>query len=223
MRSAIADIPEGRLAPDSEVRVRMDRYGMVHFWGLKDHVSPPDVLMEAGGYHFPISPHSFFQVNRFMTDTLIEKTLSLSSSTPRRVLDLYCGAGFFTLPFSKKAGEVIGIESDPGGHKSAKAAKKLNKISNVSFRRGRVEKEIFRIGETDMIIADPPRNGLPADVSTGISKLAPSEIIMVSCEPPTFARDASRLIESGYSLSRLHLVDMFPGTYHVEMAGLFKR
>ncbi|MCK4537909.1 MAG: class I SAM-dependent RNA methyltransferase [Candidatus Krumholzibacteria bacterium] len=223
MRSAIAAIPASSLVPVSEVRVRMDRYGTVHFWGLKDHISPPDVLMEAGGYHFPISPHSFFQVNRLMTDTLIEKTLSLSSSTPRRVLDLYCGAGFFTLPFSKIAGEAMGIESDPKGHKSALAAKKLNKISNVTFRKGRVEKEIFRVGETDLLIADPPRSGLPAEAVRGILKLRPSEIILVSCEPPTFARDASRLIESGYSLSRLHLVDMFPGTYHVEMAGLFKR
>ncbi len=223
MRAAISSIPEGSLVPGSEVRVRMDRYGAVHFWGLRDHVSPPDLLMEAGGFQFPVMPESFFQVNRYLNNTLIEKALSLPVKARRNLLDLYCGCGFFTFPFSAIVEKAAGIERDPGAYRSGMAAKRLNAAGNVTFRNESVEKEIARVREADLVIVDPPRSGMPASAMKGLVRLRPAEIIMISCEPPTFSRDAARLIEAGYSLSSVHVVDMFPGTYHVETLGHFLR
>ena len=179
--------------------------------------------MEAGGYRFPLAADSFFQVNSQLNDAFIDLVLSLPSKAPRKMLDLYCGTGFFTLAFSKLAGEVIGIERHTGSFRGAQAAKRLNKVSNVSFRKGSVEREIFNAGETDIVIADPPRSGMPPEAIRGMLKLRPEEIILISCEPPTFARDTKKLVEAGYKLSRLDLIDMFPGTYHVETVGLFKK
>ncbi|HSG29068.1 MAG TPA: methyltransferase domain-containing protein [Candidatus Krumholzibacterium sp.] len=223
MREAISALPDEAFPPGGEVRARTDCFGKVHFWGLKDHISPPDVLVQAGGYQFPLAPDSFFQVNSLLNDRFIELVLSLPSKAPRRLLDLYCGTGFFSFAFSKLAEEVIGIERHTGSYRGALAAKRLNRVSNVSFRKGSVEREIFRTGETDVIVADPPRSGMPPDAVRGMLKLRPSEIILISCEPPTFARDAKKLIEAGYMLNRLHIIDMFPSTYHVETVGLFRK
>lgn len=223
MRTAISSLPAESLVPGSEVRVRLDRYGTVHFWGLRDRVSPPDLLMEAGGFQFPVMPDSFFQVNRLLNGALIEKALSLPTKARRNLLDLYCGCGFFTFPFSAIVEKAVGIERDPGSYRSGMAAKRLNATGNITFRNEIVEKEIFRVREADLVVVDPPRSGMPAAAMKGLVKLRPEEIIMISCEPPTFSRDAAKLIEAGYSLSSVHVVDMFPGTYHVETLGHFLR
>jgi 23S rRNA (uracil1939-C5)-methyltransferase len=223
IRAAIAGLPPGSLPAGGEIRVREDMNGAVHFWGLTDRVGPPDLLMQAGGFTFPVRPASFFQVNSLLNDRLIELVLSMPSRTRRKLLDLYSGVGFFTLPLSRMVMEALGVESDQETMRSAHAALKLNRIINVKYRKGRVEQLIQRFRDFDLIVADPPRSGIPARVLRRIIKIRPAELIVVSCEPPTFARDARLLIEAGYILSRLVLVDLFPGTYHVETVTLFKR
>ena len=79
------------------------------------------------------------------------------------------------------------------------------------------------MGDFDLIVADPPRSGIPERALRRIIKIRPDELIIISCEPPTFARDARLLIEAGYILSTVDLIDLFPGTYHVETVSLFKR
>jgi len=223
MREAIADLPPESLPAGGEVRVRLDRFGAVHFWGLTDRAGPPDILMEAKGYLFPVSPQSFFQVNRYLNDALLDLVVSLPREARRKLLDLYCGVGFFTLPLSRLVMEATGIESDAAAHRSAIAARRLNKTTNIRFLHGMVEKRIHKIRDIDIIIADPPRSGINAQALKGIIKIRPTELIIVSCEPPTFARDAARLIEAGYVLSAVHLVDLFPGTYHIETVALLRR
>ncbi len=223
MREAIAGLPADSLPPGGEIRVREDRDRAVHFWGLTDRVGPPDLLLDAGGFTFPVRPDSFFQVNSLLNDRLIELVLSLISKTRRRMLDLYCGVGFFTLPLSRLVGEALGIEIDQETIRGANAALKLNSVVNVRYRRGVVEQLIQKMGDFDLIIADPPRSGIPERALRRIIKIRPDELIIVSCEPPTFARDARMLIEAGYILSTVDLIDLFPGTYHVEIVSLFKR
>ncbi|MBN2070277.1 MAG: class I SAM-dependent RNA methyltransferase [Candidatus Krumholzibacteriota bacterium] len=223
VREEISSLPASSRFPGAEVRVRLDRYENVHFHGLKGDSGAPDILMEAGGYNYPISSDGFFQVNRLLNDKLIETVLSLPRKAVRKIVDLYCGTGFFTLPLSRISEEVIGIERDPQAVKNASAALKLNKIENVRFRKGKAEEEIHRIREADLLIADPPRSGIPDSAMNGIIKLRPEEIIIVSCEPPTFSRDTGKLIEAGYILSSIDLIDMFPGTYHTETVGMLKR
>ena len=223
MRTAIAAIPPEGFEPLTEVRVRMDRDGGVHFWGLLDRVGPPEVLMEAGGLMFPVNRDAFFQVNRLLGSSLIELVLSLPRTVRRKLLDLYCGAGFFTLPLAKMAQEALGIERDQLAIRNAVAAARLNAVGNVKFRRGDAEREIGRLGGFDLVIADPPRLGLPSPVLQGILRIKPQELIFISCDPPTFARDAKALVEADYILSELHLVDLFPATYHAEIVAVFRR
>jgi 23S rRNA (uracil1939-C5)-methyltransferase len=223
MRTAIAAIPPEGFEPLTEVRVRMDRDGGVHFWGLLDRVGPPEVLMEAGGLMFPVNRDGFFQVNRFLGTSLIELVLSLPRTVRRRLLDLYCGAGFFTLPLAKMAQEALGIERDQLAIRNAVAAARLNAVGNVKFRRADAEREIGRLGGFDLVIADPPRLGLPRPVLQGIIRIKPQDLIFISCDPPTFARDAKALVEADYILSEIHLVDLFPATYHAEIVAVFRR
>ncbi|MCX5752788.1 MAG: methyltransferase domain-containing protein, partial [Candidatus Krumholzibacteria bacterium] len=223
MRKEIAAIPPEAFEPLTEVRVRMDKFGAVHFWGLLDRPGPPEVLMEAGGFMFPVNGESFFQVNRFLATPLVELVVSLPGAVRRKLLDLYCGTGFFTLPLAKMAIEAFGIEQNQGAARNAAAAARLNAVANARFRRGDAEKEIGRLGGYDIIMVDPPRLGLPKAVLQGIIRIKPQELIFVSCDPPTFARDAKALIEAGYILSEINLVDLFPATYHAETVAVFRR
>ena len=223
MRDAIKALPAGSLHAGGEVRVREDRFGHIHFWGLADRPGPPDTLMNAGGFDYPVAPGSFFQVNRLQNDRLQEIVLSMPLRTRRKLLDLYCGVGFFTLPLSRIVIEAIGIEKDPAAVRGANAALRLNKIVNVSYRKGPAERLLGRMGDIDIMVADPPRSGISDRALKRVIELRPAEIIIVSCEPPTFARDARKLVEAGYMLTRLDLVDLFPGTYHTETVALFRR
>ena len=223
MRESIAALPPDSLPRNGEVRAREDAFGAVHFWGLADRPGPPDLLMRSGGFDYPVAPDSFFQVNRLLSDRLQEIVLSMPLKTRRRLLDLYCGVGFFTLPLSRMVTAAIGIEKDPAAVRGANAALRLNKVTNVSYRKGPAERVIGRIEDIDLVVADPPRSGIPDRVLGRIVKLRPAEVVIVSCEPPTFSRDARKLIEAGYILTRLDLIDLFPGTYHVETAALFRR
>jgi len=223
MREAIAGLPQESLPRGGEVRAREDAFEKIHFWGLVDRPGPPDLLMRAGGFSYPVAPDSFFQVNGLQNDRLIEIVLSMPLRTRRKLLDLYCGVGFFTLPLSRIVTEAIGIERDAAAVRGANAALRLNKVLNVSYRKGPAEQVVGRIRDIDLAVADPPRSGIPDRVLRRIIKLRPAEIIIVSCEPPTFSRDARKFIEAGYMLTRLDLIDLFPGTYHVETAALFRR
>jgi 23S rRNA (uracil1939-C5)-methyltransferase len=122
-----------------------------------------------------------------------------------------------------RAVEATGIEVQRQAHKSALAAARLNKVANVKFLRETAERAFSKTGEADLVLTDPPRSGIPKEVLRSIIKLRPREIIMISCDAPTFARDAARLVEAGWTPSEIHLVDMFPGTYHVESVALFRR
>ena len=223
IRTAISGLPSGSLPPGGEIRVREDRDGAVHFWGLADRVGPPDLLLSAGGFTFPVRPASFFQVNSLLNDSLIELVLGKLSKARRKALDLYCGVGFFTLPLSRMVKEAIGIESDQETMRGAQAALRLNRVINVKYRKGRAEQLIQRLGDFDLIVADPPRSGIPERALRRIIKIRPDELIVVSCEPPTLARDARLLIEAGYMLSSVDMIDQFPGTYHVETVAHFMR
>ena len=223
MRAAIAAIPPEALEPLTEVRVRMDKFGNVNFWGLLDRVGPPEILMEAGSLLYPVGPDSFFQVNTLLGAELQALVRSLPRGVPRKLLDLYCGAGFFTIALAGTAGEALGIERDRGAVRNAVAAARLNRASNVKFRRGDAAREIGGLRDFDLVLVDPPRLGLPKPLLAGLVRLRPAEIVFVSCDPPTFARDAASLIEAGYLLSGLNLVDLFPATYHAEIVAIFRR
>jgi 23S rRNA (uracil1939-C5)-methyltransferase len=223
MRSAISGIRSDAFPRGEKVRTRLDAFGAVHFWNVDGIISPPDILMKAGDLDFPVYPEAFFQINRHLNDRLMELVVSLPRTSPRRFLDLYSGVGFFTLPMAGRSAEAIGIEVQRQAHRSAVASARLNKVANVRFIRESAERGLSTIREADLVLTDPPRSGIPAKLLGSMMKLRPREIIMVSCDAPTFARDAARLVEGGWAPSEIHLVDMFPGTFHIESVALFRK
>jgi 23S rRNA (uracil-5-)-methyltransferase RumA len=170
------------------------------------------------------SPESFSQVNLEQNRTLIQTVLECSEvNEDETVLDLYAGIGNFTLPLAIVSKEAWGIEENQDAVKDARFNAERNGIQNCSFISGRVEDTLrdWRGGKPDLVILDPPRTGCKT-VLDQVVRLKPKKIVYVSCEPTTFARDLHLFSERGFHLQRLHLVDMFPQTYHMEVVGLLK-
>jgi len=161
---------------------------------------------------FRVSPKSFFQVNRFLVEKLVEAALPQSGG--ETALDLYAGVGLFALPLAQRFGTVTAIES------SSSAASDL--VFNIArsgaairMEQTRVEDYLARADKTpDFVLADPPRTGLGKDVVADLVRLAPPRITVVSCDPATLARDLAGL--NGYQIESLTMVDLFPQTYHLE-------
>lgn len=181
-------------------------------------------LGEKGTIKFQSSPGSFSQVNLEQNRTLIQTVLECSEANEdETVLDLYAGIGNFTLPLATASKEVWGIEENHVAVKDARLNAERNGTQNCNFIAGRVEDALrdWRGGRPDLMILDPPRTGCKT-VLDQVVGLRPRKIVYVSCEPTTFARDLHLFSERGFHLQRLHLVDMFPQTYHMEVVGLLK-
>jgi len=223
MGKIISELPADILPDEGEVRVRLDADGGVHFYGLRGQNGPDEIMMKAGGYLFPIKPDSFFQVNRFLLERMMALVKSIPLKVRFRLLDLYCGVGFFSFPLSRLVMEGVGIERDRDAYESAVRGLMENKIINITFRNRSVEEEIGKLRDFDLMVVDPLRTGMAPGVLQGIIRIRPKELIFISCDPPTLARDARILVESGYTLSDVYLIDLFPATYHTESIAVFRR
>ena len=180
-----------------------------------------------GKYHFRISAKSFFQTNSYQIDKLyniVKRFANLSGS--EIVYDLYCGTGSISIYLSSYAKKIIGIEVIVDAVVAAKENAKANNINNTTFLQGDV-KEILKkrrllSQKPDVIIVDPPRNGLDKLVVESIIKSNVTKIIYVSCNSATQARDLNILSEY-YNLTKSQAIDMFPQTYHVENVVLLEK
>ncbi len=165
---------------------------------------------------FLLSPESFYQVNRFLTEKLYQEIVSVFKDlSHQHVLDLYCGVGTISLIVSHYVRHVTGIEIVKEAIENANQNKQLNNITNVDFICGKVEDYIDHFQEVDAIIVDPPRSGLDSKTINHILKIAPQTLVYVSCDPVTLSRDLNILKEK-YNVVSVRPVDMFPNTHHVE-------
>ncbi len=173
------------------------------------------------GLRFKINAKSFYQTNSEQAFELYKVTRDFAGLTGNElVYDLYTGTGTIAQFIAKKAKKVIGIESVPDAIEAAKENAKLNGIDNVAFFVGDMKKVfnptfIQQNGIPDVIITDPPRDGMHKDVVEQILSIAPQKIVYVSCNSATQARDLS-LMDAKYKVTKVQPVDMFPQTYHVE-------
>lgn len=183
------------------------------------------VEYRAAGFAFSVGPGSFFQVNRHLLETLVEETVGNDGDRLRRVADLYCGVGFFTLPLARVAEEVVGVESAAASLEQARENARRAGMSNISFLQEQAASFAARtdLGSFDRVVVDPPRGGLEPLVVEALGKSPPREIRYVSCDPATLGRDLGRLVPSGLALDRLVLLDLFPNTHHVESIATLKR
>ena len=171
------------------------------------------------GVEFVISPQAFFQINPKQAEAIYRKAIEYSGN-PKKVLDLYCGAGTISLCFAKSGISVIGVDIVPEAIENARKNAEENHLTNVSFicadtadRKLHAELDSHPV---DTIVVDPPRKGLSQPIVLEIAQLAPEKIIYVSCNPATLARDIENLSNYGYSLRKAEAFDMFPRCGHVE-------
>ena len=178
---------------------------------------------ELRGRSFRVSPSSFFQVNTLMAETLVELVERYLAPRPSDILlDAFGGVGTFGLLLASHVARVIEIEEAPDAVADAKA--NAVELANVEFQRGKVEDVLPKLkSKIDLVVADPPRAGIaPAALAAIIAK-HPRAIAYVSCDPATLARDARQLVDGGYRLIEVQLVDLFPQTYHIESVSWFAR
>ena len=170
---------------------------------------------------FKISPKSFFQTNSKQAEVLYKSARKLAKISKDDVIyDLYTGTGTIAQFVSKKAKKVIGIDSVPEAIEAANESAKNNRINNCSFFAGDM-KNIFSDdfiltnGTPDIIITDPPRDGMHKKVVEQLLKIKSKRIVYISCNSATQARDVA-LLKEKYLISNMQTVDMFPHTHHIE-------
>ena len=195
---------------------------LVHFSG------EPFITEEMEGLKFRITPKSFYQTNSKQAHTLYEKVREFAGLTGNElVYDLYTGLGTIAQFVAKEAGNVVGIEAVPEAIEAARENARMNEIGNVSFHAGDM-KDLFREdflrthGIPEVVITDPPRDGMHKDVVAQLLSISPSRIVYVSCNSATQARDLA-LMNEAYEVIRVQPVDMFPQTHHVENIVLLQR
>jgi 23S rRNA (uracil1939-C5)-methyltransferase len=186
------------------------------------------ILEEMEGLKFSINAKSFYQTNSDQAYELYKITRDFAGLTGNEIVyDLYTGTGTIAQFVSKNAKKVIGVESVPEAIIDAKANAERNNINNCEFYVGDMkvvfnESFIAQHGKPDVIITDPPRDGMHKDVIEQIMKIEPSKIVYVSCNSATQARDLA-LIDEKYKVTRVRPVDMFPQTHHVENVVLLEK
>ncbi|VAW93547.1 23S rRNA (uracil(1939)-C(5))-methyltransferase [hydrothermal vent metagenome] len=178
---------------------------------------------------YDFEPGMFTQVNYDINHKMIARALDLLKlSDADTVLDLFCGLGNFSLPISKFAKNVIGVEGELKLVKQATHNAQKNNIKNTEFFTANLMDDFtqlpwFRNKKYTKILIDPPRTGAELIVKD-IAKLQAEKIVYVSCNPATLARDAGILVhECGYKLDSAGVMDMFPHTAHVESIALFTK
>jgi 23S rRNA (uracil1939-C5)-methyltransferase len=186
------------------------------------------ILEEMEGLQFSINAKSFYQTNSEQAYELYKITRDFAGLTGNElVYDLYTGTGTIAQFVSKQAKKVIGVEAVPEAILDAKENAKRNNITNCEFFVGDM-KNVFndafiaQHGHPDVIITDPPRDGMHADVVKQIMNIAPDKVVYVSCNSATQARDLA-LMDEKYKVTRVRPVDMFPQTHHVENVVLLER
>jgi 23S rRNA (uracil1939-C5)-methyltransferase len=173
-------------------------------------------FVRSGRFILRVSNDSFFQVNH----TLYEDFPKLVAEGERvkRVLELHSGVGFFSFWLSESCEFLFGSDANQSAIKDAIYNAKLNQVSNVYFAHERaVDTLKNHAGEViDLLVLDPPREGLSEGEAKLIVQNKPKRIIYISCNPTTLARDLKVLVSGGYKIEGVHLVDNFPQTYHIE-------
>ncbi|MCY3824473.1 MAG: class I SAM-dependent RNA methyltransferase [Nitrospinae bacterium] len=170
-----------------------------------------------------VSPESFIQPNRALNRLLVKSVIEeCRLNDEALVLDLYCGAGNFSLPLAVRSKRVLGVEENPYAVADAGLNREENGVENAEFLHSSVhkltkEEVVSKLGgqKPGVVVLDPPRKGA-LDAMPLISALAPDRVVYVSCNPATLARDARELAASGYRARAAYVFDMFSHTAHLE-------
>ena len=184
----------------------------------------PGLDYRVGERTLHVSAASFFQTNRFLVEPLRE--LVGRGRSGRLAWDLYAGVGLFATALSQAFEHVIAVEAAPAS--AADLARNLRganakavRATTLDFLRREVKAAAGK--PPDLIVVDPPRAGLGKDITGLLSRIAAREIVYISCDPATLSRDLVALLNCGYTARQMHLIDLFPQTFHLETVTVLDR
>jgi 23S rRNA (uracil1939-C5)-methyltransferase len=183
------------------------------------------VEQSVGAYRYRYGIRSFFQGNRFLVEPLVET--ALGEVRGETAIDLYAGVGLFTLPLASRFRRVCAVEGSRLSVAHGEANVRRHGLQNVTYHPLSVEHWLGQRSRgwerPDLLLLDPPRAGAGRVVIERIVALAPVQIVYVSCDPATLARDLKQLAAAGYHPTAVTAVDLFPQTYHVETVVQLRR
>jgi 23S rRNA (uracil1939-C5)-methyltransferase len=170
---------------------------------------------------------TFSQINLRQNVNLVREVVDLAAPVRgKELLDLYCGIGNLSIPLAEAGGIVVGVDSNPPSIRCARENAARLGVESLFFQQGKAEAAVASLAAQgrnfELVVMNPPRSGARETVRK-LRSLSPPRVIMVSCDPATFARDAALLREEGYRLESLRALDLFPQTFHVETVALFVR
>ncbi len=180
---------------------------------LREALGASALIYEAAGSEYRVSAGSFFQTNRHMVETLA--TLVTAGRTGRSALDLYAGVGLFSVPLARQFESVMAVEAATSSSNDLRE----NAPDNVSVSQETTERYLASLApgaEFDLVLVDPPRNGLGENTAQRLARLKTARVTYVSCDPANLARDLRVLAAAGFRIEQMHMVDLFPQTFHME-------
>jgi 23S rRNA (uracil1939-C5)-methyltransferase len=187
---------------------------------------PGYLIQKAGGFEFRVNHLSFFQVNRFLVEELLETMVG--GAKGGYALDLYAGVGFFTLPLAKAFSKVVSVDANLSATRDLRQNAEIAGASIVSENEHTEDFLKKAQDKPDLVLLDPPRAGLGAEAASRLANLGAQDIAYLSCDPATLARDLAVLTgserkpessvsaEQKYEIAEVHLFDLFPQTFHIE-------
>ncbi len=181
---------------------------------------PGYLQYETAGNSYQVGHMSFFQVNRFLVEPMVETVTA--GRAGGLALDLYAGVGLFSVPLARGFERVVAVEADPAAARDLEANLKAGGNAAQAVN---AETETFLANwkeKPDLVVLDPPRAGVPAEALAALAGLRPDRIHYLSCDPSTLARDLGELGKAGYRIAELHLFDVFPQTFHIETLAVLK-
>ncbi|MCT7945448.1 23S rRNA (uracil(1939)-C(5))-methyltransferase RlmD [Shewanella septentrionalis] len=180
---------------------------------------------ESDAVSLSFTPGNFVQVNGQINKAMVAQAMDWLAPAPdERILDLFCGMGNFSLPLAKMGADVIGVEGVAEMVTQARVNAKANNLDKLTFYHGDLSADLSLepwMGKIDKLLLDPARAGAFESLQW-LKKMKPRKVVYVSCNPASLARDSAVLLERGYRLQQLGLIDMFPQTHHIEAMALFE-
>ncbi|MCS6113552.1 23S rRNA (uracil(1939)-C(5))-methyltransferase RlmD [Shewanella baltica] len=184
-----------------------------------------DDKVESDAVSLSFTPGNFVQVNGQINKAMVAQAMDWLAPAPdERILDLFCGMGNFSLPLAKMGADVIGVEGVAEMVTQARVNAKANNLDKLTFYHGDLSADLSLepwMGKIDKLLLDPARAGAFESLQW-LKKMKPRKVVYVSCNPASLARDSAVLLERGYRLQQLGLIDMFPQTHHIEAMALFE-
>jgi len=210
-----------------DVQIHVQPGGLDSIRPLAAEVPALEYAVDAGRVVLEFGPSDFVQINREVNRAMVAAAQGLLAPEPAdSVLDLFCGLGNFTLPLSRLAARIVGVEGDEGLVRKARLNALRNGIGNAEF----LAENLFEPSgfgawaerAYDLVLLDPPRAGA-VEIMERMAQWRPRRVVYISCHPGSLARDAGILVRSqGYRLIGAGVMDMFPQTTHVESVAVFE-